>query len=217
MKEQRQTTYFDDAARTWDEKPSRVKLAGAVAKAIDARIPLDSSMAALEYGCGTGLVSVALAPLLGSITAADSSPEMLKVLKEKIKGMKIENMSAMLLDLTQDYSMQRRFHLIYTSMTLHHIGPVADLIGEFHKLLYPGGWLAIADLDKEKGDFHGDAPGVAHHGFERRALEKILKEKGLTGIQTVTAHEIRKEVRKGKIKTYPVFLMTGRKAGELSM
>ncbi len=211
--QKKQMAYFDQAARTWDEKPNRIRLAAAVAQALEREIRLEHKMNAMEYGCGTGLVSVAIAHRVGSITAADISPEMLKVLDEKTKDMGIENITTMLLDLTRHPLPRERFHLIYTSMTLHHIGPVEKLIEKFYRILHPGGWLSIADLDKEDGDFHGDVPGVAHQGFERTGLEALLAEKGFSGIRAVTAHEIVKEIRPGRTKRFPVFLMTGRKQG----
>jgi SAM-dependent methyltransferase len=51
-----------------------------LAEAIRARVPLDPSMHALDYGCGTGLLSFPLRDALGHITLQDSSPGMLAVL-----------------------------------------------------------------------------------------------------------------------------------------
>ena len=206
--------YFDEAARSWDEKPSRVELARAVVEAITRSIPLHPDMHAMEYGCGTGLVSTALAPHLSRITAVDVSTGMLQILDEKIKRLKVPNITTMRLDLTSSQDRQAldgRFHLIFTSMTLHHIGPIEELIGEFNRLLEQDGWLAIADLDKEDGDFHGDTPGVAHHGFERDLLEALLEKKGFSHVRSSTAHVLKKETAPGKIKEFPVFLMVGRK------
>ncbi len=203
--------YFDEAARAWDEKPQRVRLARAVVEALDAVIPLHSRMAAMEYGCGTGLAATALAARLKSITAIDSSAGMLEVLDEKIRRLELKNVSTRLLDLTGDCFLKDRYDLIYTSMTLHHVRPIEKLIRCFRDLLVPGGWLAIADLDLEDGDFHGDVPGVAHTGFDRRELGKILEEKGVHVIKTVTAHTINKECG-GVEKAFPVFLMAARKS-----
>jgi SAM-dependent methyltransferase len=215
VREEKKVTYFDEAAGTWDEKPSRVELARAVAEAIKGQVPLDRRMRAMEYGCGTGLVSVALAPYLGQIMAADSSARMLEVLEEKLKNLKIENITTMLLDLT-DPDLDPRglgagFDLIFTSMTLHHIEPVEGLISRFSELLRPGGWLVIADLDREDGSFHGDIPGVFHHGFDRERLKAILSEKGFGRIEAITAHVLRKEVAPGELREYPVFSMRAMK------
>lgn len=42
--------------------------------AIRARVTLEPGLVALEYGCGTGLLSFALSPYLARITLADTSP-----------------------------------------------------------------------------------------------------------------------------------------------
>lgn len=53
-------------------------------------------MTALEYGCGTGLLSFNLQPFLGKIVLADTSEEMLEVLKEKIAASQIKDVEKLL-------------------------------------------------------------------------------------------------------------------------
>jgi hypothetical protein len=48
---------FDIVADTWDEEPRRVKLAEEVTAAIRREVSLTCEMEALDYGCGSGLVS----------------------------------------------------------------------------------------------------------------------------------------------------------------
>jgi len=74
---------FDRAAAEWDENPRRTALARSVAEAIIKAVGLHPAMQALEFGCGTGLVTLALAPHLGNLTAIDTSEEMLGVLRKK--------------------------------------------------------------------------------------------------------------------------------------
>src|SRR5262245_42487472 len=45
---------FDARAATWDDDPTKVERARAIADAIVREVPLAPSMAALEYGAGTG-------------------------------------------------------------------------------------------------------------------------------------------------------------------
>src|SRR5512147_852630 len=112
---------FDEKAAQWDAKPVRVERAQAVADGIKAALPLSPNMTALEYGCGTGLLSFALQPQLGHITLADSSPGMLSVLREKIAARNIKNMTPVQLDLMVDPLPAVHYQVIYTLMTLHHI------------------------------------------------------------------------------------------------
>jgi len=53
-------TNFDERAKDWDSDPKKVERARVVADAIRSVIPLSKDMHALEYGCGTGLLSFAL-------------------------------------------------------------------------------------------------------------------------------------------------------------
>ena len=72
--------HFDQAAATWDLADRRVALAHAVAQAIAARVPLAKKQSVLDFGCGTGLVTLELWSRVGSITGADTSPGMLMTL-----------------------------------------------------------------------------------------------------------------------------------------
>ena len=77
---------FDEAAARWDEQPARVALAQDIAKAILAQVPVRPSMAAIDYGCGTGLLTLALRPAVQRITGVDSSSAMLAKLQEKLQA-----------------------------------------------------------------------------------------------------------------------------------
>ncbi len=69
---------FDTAATDWDKENMRIELARAISSQI-ALLSLHDDMRAMEYGCGTGLVGLALANRLASLVAADSSPGMLEI------------------------------------------------------------------------------------------------------------------------------------------
>ena len=49
---------FDRVAAEWDSNPDRVALAGAVAKAIRKAVPLRADMCTLDFGAGTGLLTL---------------------------------------------------------------------------------------------------------------------------------------------------------------
>ena len=134
---------FDQQARAWDNDPARVLRARAVADAIRNHVPLTSRMNAMEYGCGTGLLSFELRGDIGPITLADSSEGMLEVLRDKIAASGEVNMTPMKLDLAVDSLPADRFDLVYNLMTLHHIPDTERALRNFHALLRPNGWLAI--------------------------------------------------------------------------
>ena len=201
---------FDERAKTWDSDPMKVERAGAVADALRAAIPLRPGMSALEYGCGTGLLSFALQADIASITLADTSEGMLAVLSDKIQAARADNMHPVRLDLVTDPLPAARFDLVYSLMVLHHIPDTATILRRFHAVLDPGGWLAVVDLDREDGSFHADRAAQVHHGFERAALQAIAEAAGFSQVRFSTVYEIKK-TSAGGTRTYPLFLMTARK------
>jgi len=200
---------FDSKARRWDSNPVFIERARKIAEAIRQRVALDRTMRALDYGCGTGLLSFPLKEALGHITLKDSSAGMLEVLREKIAAQNVSNMTVRQADLTAEPLPEERYDLIYSAMTLHHIPDTAKILRVFHDLLNPGGHLCIADLDQEDGSFHGPEIEV-HHGFDRTALAGQLEQAGFADIRFDTVFEIVKESETGS-RAYPVFLLTARR------
>ena len=64
----------------------------AVGEAILREVRATTDMDVLDYGCGTGLVSLFLLSHVRSVTGADSSPGMLQVLNKQIVEGGIVNM-----------------------------------------------------------------------------------------------------------------------------
>ena len=203
-------TNFDERAKDWDSDPKKVERARVVAESIRNAIPLSKDMKALEYGCGTGLLSFALQSDLGQITLADTSQGMLDVLKEKITDAGVENMSPVRLDLATDPVPTERYHLTYSLMTLHHIPDTKNILNKFYDLLEPNGYLLVADLDKEDGSFHTDGTTDVHKGFAQNELQKQVESAGFGNVTFSTVYEIKKKID-GHEKAFPVFLMSARK------
>jgi ubiquinone/menaquinone biosynthesis C-methylase UbiE len=204
------SAHFDSKARQWDENPVFQDRANKIAAAIQAAVPLNPAMQALDYGSGTGMLSFPLQEKLSHITLKDTSPGMLAVAEEKIAAWGIGNMSTRLMDLTAAALPDERYDLIYSSMTLHHVPDTDAILAAFHSLLNPGGWLCIADLDKEDGSFHGIQVDV-HHGFKRAELGMKAAQAGFAKAQFSTVFEIVKQTEAGA-RTYPVFLLVARRA-----
>ncbi|MFN3544402.1 MAG: class I SAM-dependent methyltransferase [Thiobacillus sp.] len=203
------SAHFDSKARQWDENPVFRERGRKIAEAVRAAVPLHRDMRALDYGCGTGLLSFPLKDFLGPILMADSSTGMLAVVDEKIAAQGVTNMRTLRLDLMSDAPPAERFDLIVTSMTLHHVPDTDRILAIFHELLNPGGYLCVADLDKEDGSFHGIEVNV-HHGFDRADLTRRAEHVGFGDVRFQTVFSIAKE-RESGTRDYPVFLMSARR------
>jgi predicted TPR repeat methyltransferase len=207
-------TFFNDAAASWDDDPAKVLRAHEVAEAIRAAAPVTPTTRILEYGCGTGLLGLALAPHAAQVTLADASDGMLAVLGRKLAGGAAANARALKLDLELQPLPPERYELVCSLMTLHHVRDLDRVLPLLRAALVPGGTLCVADLDAEDGSFHGPGHGLqhqVHHGFDRTALGARLQAAGFAAPAFRTVHQIEKQVG-GATRRFDVFLAVARAA-----
>jgi tRNA (cmo5U34)-methyltransferase len=200
---------FDKSARDWDMNPVHAERSKAIASHLLEVIPVQPWMSALEFGAGTGLLSIFLQDKFREIILMDSSVEMVRVMDDKISLGGIKNLKTVVHDLEKE-SFTGKFDVIYSQMVFHHVGDIGGVLKKFSDLLNPGGFLAIADLYPEDGSFHGDG-FAGHKGFDVEKLSSTLKDHGFTGIQVEQCFVIRRAMESGTTNEYPVFLMTARK------
>ena len=202
---------FDKDAASYDLKPGRVKLAQDVAAAIMGEVKLNSDMDVLDFGCGTGLVTLHIQPFVKTVTGADSSHGMLDVLRSKIEDRKLRNVKTEFIDPEKRVTLKNKYHLVVCSMTLHHVEDLGYILHEFYNCLLPGGYLCIADLDSDEGDFHRDEEGVVHFGFDRSEMRRLFIEGGFQDVRDITAASVVKDLSDGRAREFTVFLMIGQK------
>lgn len=94
----------------------------------------------LDVGCGTGRYSAALAAHFGArVVAVDPSGKMLaEARKKSAQGVRFERAAAESLPLP-DASMD----MVFGSMVFHHFDDPDRAVGEFHRVLRPGGHVCL--------------------------------------------------------------------------
>lgn len=201
--------FFDDYARKWDTD-RRINRAKVIAEEIADLIEFKKEYSAMEFGCGTGLISFSLHDKFESITLTDSSKGMIEVVKDKIEEYKISNIKPHTFDIFNE-EIEERFDVIYSSMVLHHIEDTSKIIELFYKYLNEGGYLCIVDLDKEDGRFHKNEPGfTGHNGFEQEKLKDILSKQGFKKISSRSFYYDEKKIDEENVK-YSLFIMKAQK------
>jgi len=181
---------FDIDALTWDDLPRRVNLAKAVVKNILPYLRGDEKV--LEFGCGTGLVGLNIAPFVKTITGIDTSQKMVEKFNEKAKKHNL-NAKAYVKDI---FEINERFDIVISSMTLHHIKDINKLN---EKLLQITNKVFLADLVKEDGSFHTRGnEDVEHFGFKKEELKIYFRN---WQMEYKIIHTIKKH------RNFPVFLL----------
>jgi len=165
-------------------------------------LALDSSQHWLDFGAGTGALSVPLAAQVGQVTALDTSAAMLARLADK----NVPNINI----LEQDIfcGLKQSFSGVISSMALHHVADIPELLNCLHQCLEEDGQLALIDLYSEDGSFHGDnaGKGVVHLGFEPQQLLELAAQ---AGFKALSYREIFC-IRNKNGRDYPLFLLQGR-------
>ena len=198
---------FDIKATDWDKNPMHWERSLSIAKEIKNHIQLKPKMKALEYGAGTGILSILLKNDFDEIILMDNSKEMLKIVEQKIEKSKVNNIKPVFFDLENEEYTVQKFDVIYTQMVIHHIIDTELIIKRFHNLLKPNGYLIIADLYKEDGTFH-DANFIGHNGFDIEKLSELIKNNGFENITHKQCFVIDKKISENETKKFPVFILT---------
>ncbi len=185
---------FDEIAKNWDSSDFRLGLAKNITDKILDNIPLSKDDCIMDFGCGTGLVGLNIAPFVKKLIGADLSGKMLESFEAKAKDGSLGNTESMLLEVDSELG-ALELDVIVSAMAMHHIEDPKKQFEKFSKALKSGGMLAIADLAKEDGSFHADNNGVYHFGFSPNELKAFYIENGFFEPVILVAHTVKKADR----------------------
>ncbi len=185
---------FDKAAADWDKNQTRITIATKITSQIIKNIPLQNEHTVMDFGCGTGLVGLNIAPLVKKLIGADLSTGMLENFTQKAIEQNIQNVEPMLLGVTTKLD-SNAFDAVVSAMTVHHIENPKELFKKFAGSLKSGGYLGVADLAKEDGTFHNDNTGVYHFGFTPEEFTEFFTSNGFEKPHITLAHTVEKEGR----------------------
>lgn len=200
--------HFDQAAPTWDMNKMHAERTASIVKFMTDRKWLDHPMTGIEFGSGTGMLSIALKDHFSKITLLDSSQGMIDVCRKKISEMGIPHLIPVCLDLEKEDPGMDPVDMIFNQMALHHVEDVRAMIAKFWKWLRPGGKLVVADLYPEDGTFH-DHQSYVHNGFDPLKLTRDLTELGFGEVEYTEIYQMKKPLDSGDQKVFPVFLLWG--------
>jgi len=201
---------FDKKAKDWDDN-RRIQRSKVIAEKIIDYVNLQETFSGLEFGCGTGLISLNLYDKLGKITCIDTSSGMIKQLEDKVAEHNLDKITVTQLNINDDHDLKSEYDIIYSSMSLHHVTSLEETLQNFYDLLQDGGQLCIVDLDKEDGSFHSQESNfLGHNGFEQKELSQLLEQVEFNNIMSETFYNDERSIGNRNIE-YSLFIMKAQK------
>jgi len=218
---------FNAEAAAWDSNQKHVESTQKAFEAILREVPAfaegrGKELDVLEIGCGTGLLSMLLAPHVRSLVGVDTSDGMIDAFNKKVAALPDPdnaNLAAVnvLVQEADDPHVQGaaaalatrrgesghdipyRFDLVVSHLTLHHIPSMPDLFAVLFQSLRSGGRLALTDYEDygpEAVAFHpvSKREGVERHGLKREEMDTIIDGTGFNDVEIKEAFVLRKEV-----------------------
>ena len=164
---------FNHKAETFDS-PKNIFLANLVCQVVEKQIDVLSDKEILDFGGGTGLLSLPLAKQAKSVTLVDISEKMLEQARLKAEQQEIKNIQFLEQDLLKN-PLEREFDLIVVCRVLHHMPDLDESLSLFHQHLRENGQLLLADFTKTEAN---------HHGFDLAELEKQLIEHAFSSVHS---------------------------------
>ena len=164
---------FNHKAETFDS-PKNIFLANLVCQAVEKQIDFLSDKEILDFGGGTGLLTLPLAKQAKSVTFVDISEKMLEQARLKAEQQDIKNIQFLEQDLLKS-PLKQEFDLIVVCRVLHHMPDLDEALSLFHQHLKEDGQLLLADFTKTEAN---------HHGFDLAELEKQLIEHGFSSVHS---------------------------------
>ncbi len=146
--------------------------AGALASLLP---PLD----VVDFGCGTGLLTVELARWARHVTAIDRSEAALQKAKSAATRKGLTNLTVLAADLGKLPLPTGSADLVVISQSLHHVVDIDAVLAEGARLLKPGGRMLVLELLPHEETWVKSRLGHQHLGFEPTSVQAAMARVGI--------------------------------------
>lgn len=146
--------FWNKIAKDYDKNTERI-YASTNEKVIETTKKYCKKQSSLfDIGCGTGMLTIALADFVDYIYAVDSSAEMLKIAKEKASQKNITNINWKCGDILEKVALGKNYDIITAFNLLLYLKEPDKLLASIYDLLEEDGYfISITDCVGEKLDF----------------------------------------------------------------
>jgi ubiquinone/menaquinone biosynthesis C-methylase UbiE len=195
--------FFASAADQWDHVREELFGRGFHLQALLGLLDDDSVFG--DLGCGTGVVSQALAPFVRKVVAVDGSAEMLETASRRLSG--LGNVDLRRGELEALPVRDGELDAAAIVLVLHYVSDPARVLTEAARALRPGGRLLIVDMLPHEREEYQQHMGhvwlgfsepqvsryLAHAGFERARVTPLPADPEARGPRLFAATAVRAE------------------------
>lgn len=166
--------FFSSSAGQWDRLREELFGDRFHLAALAAFVGADATVG--DLGCGTGQLSVAIAPFVGRVIGVDSSGAMLQAARKRLHDQK--NVELRRGDLEALPIDDGRLDAATVMLVLHHVPEPVRALVDVHRVLKPGGRLVLVDMLPHDREHYRQQMGHVWLGFAEEQTERTLAEAG---------------------------------------
>ena len=178
--------YFDELAGKFGRQYMPGRSWKGVAEAL---LKLMPPMVIADLGAGEGTISQLMAQRAKKVIAIDNSDKMVEFGAELARRHGIGNMEYRVGDLEDVPIRSGTVDLAFLSQALHHARHPKRAVEEAHRILKPGGRIAVLDLNRHHFEEARELYADVWLGFTELELERYLKGGGFKNVETAVVYK----------------------------
>ena len=142
--------------------------------------------AAVDLGCGTGIVLERMRGRARQIIGVDGSPRMLELSRRRLAGVEgePEGVSLRIGELSHLPLRDCEADFASINMVLHHLSTPENALAEIRRVLRPGGLLVVADFDRHTQERMRLDYGDLWLGFDEATMSRLLQAASFEVVST---------------------------------
>jgi ArsR family transcriptional regulator len=158
----------------------------------------------VDFGCGTGALTVEMARWAKRVVGIDRSTSVLAKAAERVAHQGAKNVTFLEADLAKLPLPAAKKDVVVLSQSLHHVENPAAVLNEAARILVPGGKVLLLELMPHDEHWVLERLGHMHAGFEPESLKASLRRAGFQGLKLTV-------FPKEGSSPFRLFLLTGAK------
>lgn len=171
-------------APTWDSNPGVVAYADAAFASLISAVPVGRDARVLDFGCGTGLLTERIAPIVQEVVAVDKSGAMIQMLADKnLPNVRFGVAAWTPNTIGADKLAANPFGLIVCSSVCAFLDDYPSTVAMLSELLEPGGYFV-------QWDWELDAGAVEQFGLSADGITQAIQNAGLETVSVATGFDI---------------------------